>query len=242
MGALYEGPELLIPCWHSGISDSDGEVDVSLGSEQEVGSAEIQTRVTGTAAADITASGTNARTLTVVYLDDTLAVQTGTFALNGSGSPVLASFSDFYKPIAAWVSEFGTTKKNAGTLTLEKSDGSHGILKIPAGQNSWIPGRFTVPAGKRAIIRGAEVSGIAKDWFIRLVADIDPSDQSLNEGAFVTIASTQRPGVGSLMAPYDGVGSLELPAGATIKLVASHAESSQTYLLGGWFKLLLLDA
>ncbi len=191
--------------------DDLNEVPNGLVIEEPAG---IQLELVSSSAND-TGAGTGARTIRIVYIDSNGDMQTENVTLNGT-TPVntVATNIAFIQWIC--VSSAGSNNYPAGNISLRNTAGTTTYDYIVAGGNQSNRGTFTVPTGHKGYITGWNCSSIKK-CDVRLRATCFRDDRSLNLGVFHFQDAT----IQKDSANYrEFKASLEIPAGATVKLSA----------------------
>lgn len=107
--------------------------------------------VSSAVADDGAPAGTGALTVRLTGVDDVGAAATEDYILNGT-TPV-AGAVEFFRVNRAEVLTVGTGGKNAGVITFTDNGGSAVQMIIPIGENVGEGAFYTVPAGKRAVVR-----------------------------------------------------------------------------------------
>lgn len=97
--------------------------------------------------ANDTAAGTGARTINVISLDTSYAVQVTTATLNGV-TPVVLSNTHFRPRAMVVTAPAGSLRQNDGDITVRVSGGGATRLKMNAGFGITQSSLYTVPAGK----------------------------------------------------------------------------------------------
>lgn len=116
--------------------------------------------------ANDTAAGTGAREVTLVYLDATGALQTGTIATNGTSAST-ETIAGVWRLLRAYVSDSGTyatqsapSQAGAITIRVESAGDTWGTIPLAVtgfGSGQSLIGAYTVPDGHTAYIIGKRI-------------------------------------------------------------------------------------
>ncbi len=149
----------------------------NMNGEFPFATAEAAFTVVSANAAD-TIAGTGAQKVTVVYLDDALAIQKEELDMDGI-TPVGSVATDYKHPMYAYVSQVGSNNRTVGDISIKK--GAPTFDLITAEQNTSSQARITVPAGYRLRITGYTYgAGALAGTIISLRSNLNPYTQLLN--------------------------------------------------------------
>jgi len=176
---------------------------------------------------------TGALTVDIQYLDTNGDEQVETVTMNGTNT-VTTTAEDIDKVQWIHVVTVGSSTASVGNISLQTVAGGTVYEYIQAGGNQSLSGRFTIPTGKTGILLGWHASGITKRVDVKLRANVDRFDRTL-QSAFNFQDNVVLNDAASPWIPLHQ----KIPAGATIKISAiSNAAGGDA---GGMFKIKLID-
>lgn len=188
--ALWNTPVVRVDCWSDAIGAGGFAPIAKGGLAGIIGDAgETQEAVSSSIQDDAAQQG--AKTIRVVYLDGAGVLQTQVITMSGMVAAAGAA-ADVSAVLGAFVETTGTNNANSGDITLRKASAGASSAVILAGRNTWSPGAFVVPAGKRAVFRGGEffVGDINSNVEIQIEADVNPHTGVRSPGLFQVLASS----------------------------------------------------
>ena len=172
-----------------------------------------------------TSAGTGAQTIHLTYLDTSGDQQEETIVMNGQ-TRVLTSATDIDKVQWMHVRTIGNIAAQTAIgdiflRAIDASDNTAPFEKITAGGNQSLTCKYTVPTGKKALIRSWHYTGITKQIDFRLRINVDRDDRT----TLITPFLFQDVGVSIDSSSPESPPNLTIPAGATIKVSALSAAS-----------------
>jgi hypothetical protein len=140
--------------------------------------AETLELVSSSTADDNSPGGTGTRTVRIVYLDTSYAIQSVDYPLNGTVPVVVAESMRFVYWMEALTG--GTSEVSEGNIDLRISGGGAIHERITAGGNRSLSARFMVPDGFTGYIRSWAGEAINTTQDMRLRATMSTYDQTLS--------------------------------------------------------------
>lgn len=178
-------------------------------------------------------SDTGALTVDIQYLDSNGDEQVETVTMNGTTAAITTT-EDIDKVQWIHVVTVGANTAAVGNISLQTVGGGTVYEYIEAGGNQSLSGRFTIPNGKTGILLGWHASGITKRIDVKLRANVDRFDRTL-QSAFNFQDNVVLDNATSPWIPLDQ----KIPTGATVKISAKSSAAGGD--ASGMFKIKIID-
>lgn len=224
------------------VGTSDIVMGEAVGALPQIGVGEAWETLS--ASANDTAAGTGARKIKVIGFKSG-AMVTEEITMNGVAAVATAELTWSGQIIAAFVSEAGSGKVNAGDITIRKAAAGGDRLKVLAGRMSAYGGMYVVPTGKQLIVRGGQFRGAAlpgatDSMDVRLCANHDPDTNVASVGNIMIPFANFNLGNGGEYS-FRPTSALVFPAGTTMALIGK-ASAGTTGRFAGYLDVLLANA
>ncbi len=196
-----------------------------------------QLYMVSTSASDA-AAGTGARTVRVVYVDDSGAQLVQTYTLNGTTPVAIMDHAIFIQWME--VASTGSSEVSAGNITISSTNGAATVAttfdRITAGGNRSLSGRYMVPVGYHGHLVHWDAAAISTTMDVRLRATVFADDNAIS----TVYHFLDRVFLGASQNTTQDLEYRSLPAGSVIKISAIPGSASAGNKLDCSFSIIVM--